>query len=426
MNSLITNRIITILLLLIIIVLVCVIIFYPVGKDRCMKSAKNSKNNSVWCVNATQKPTGDGSCQTTEGFRIRKYKSNTRENWKSINPRFRPFRGGFKESIGMNINNLDFLSNTMNHNKITRQMKVLCPEFSWNPTGKSGGSNDINERVHQRFSRDISRFGYDDTGKLYGLICPQSGSDTILGTLCAEVRVQEVRGFVDEEAIVDSSKGDWIKGDIKVTGHVWFENSDITKPNRFLAQLMNLAQSAGLNSLPINKESSIKIPTYNGHGANNKGVAAGVSNRYLRIVPGYNPTYTPPPFTLHEDDSTSPEEGGQMAASCYLVARLGEIDTTGLTPRGVKIQQLILDVFNDTVGNMLKPGNDLAWNINVDAPESVDINEYKAHSEFWRRSLGDIRSTSHEGESQLRHKNGNVFTPPGFSVVALGRRLLQI
>jgi len=396
--------------------LICIILFYPPTKDRCMKAAKKKD----WCI-ASLPASEDGYCVTGLASAKQMLLSRKREEFKSINPRFSPFTGGYKESINGNISNTDFLSNTMNHNLITRQMKALWPEFSWPSNGRAGVPEEV--RIHQRFATDISRIGYDDTGKIYNIICPQTGGSTPLGVLCAEVRVDEVRGFVDEEAIVDPSRGDWVNADVKVTGHVWFENSDIVNPNPLMSTLIEIAHSVGLRSLPFSKETAIKLPTYNGRGANREGERQGVSNRYLRLVPGYNPTFTPPSFTLHENTDS---EAGQAVAACYLVARIGEIDTTGLTEGGAAVHQFILNLFNTARGNMLKPGNDLCWNVNLDGPESVDLEEYENHNTFWRRSLGDVHSHSHDGKTEPRHDDGSDYVPPGLSASDVASELATL
>src|SRR5580704_11781561 len=68
------------------------------------------------------------------------------------------------------LNSLPMLQNMDNINKLTRQQAVLWPEFSWETVQKQPAS-----RCFQMFASDISRLGYDDSGRVWSIICPQQG-----------------------------------------------------------------------------------------------------------------------------------------------------------------------------------------------------------------------------------------------------------
>ena len=56
-------------------------------------------------------------------------------------------------------------------------------------------------RVYCRFTEYISRYGYDDEGQVWSVICPQQGADLgRLGEANVEITVTGVRGYLDEMA----------------------------------------------------------------------------------------------------------------------------------------------------------------------------------------------------------------------------------
>lgn len=85
-----------------------------------------------------------------------------------------------------NLDGLKFTDNLDNIHKITRQQRVLWPEFTWE-TRK--GEKDP-KRCFQMFAPDISRIGYDNSGQSWSIICPQQGTFIPgVGTLNVEVTV---------------------------------------------------------------------------------------------------------------------------------------------------------------------------------------------------------------------------------------------
>lgn len=310
--------------------------------------------------------------------------------------------GGFKKSLPGNgdISKLDMLYNTTNHNKITRQLKVLWPEFSWNTTGDWNKSN--NNRVYQRMAKDMSRFGYDNTGKIYNIICPQFGVDTPIGTIVNEIQVTQVKGWLDEEALRNGT--DWMSGKIKVQARIWFEQSEV-KNNRLLRKLMDLAHDMGY-PFPTSKANALLIKTKDAY----------TGSEFIDIKSGYAKKYAKkysPEFTKHE--SSDPELDKEMdcpgctpaSGVCHLQARIDDTISFG-DPDQDDMNQFIINIMNITMRNMFIKGNVLSWNINVNNPESVDLKEWKHHNEFWQRSIGDVSSVSHTGASSLKNKNGDT------------------
>lgn len=94
------------------------------------------------------------------------------------------------------LTSLDMLKNMENIGRLTRQQKVLWPEFSWETIPGKPES-----RCYQMFAPDISRLGYTDDGRVYSIICPQQGACfSKIGCANVEVTVTGNRGWVDETA----------------------------------------------------------------------------------------------------------------------------------------------------------------------------------------------------------------------------------
>ena len=91
--------------------------------------------------------------------------------------------GGFEQSNpafaypSRNLNSLPIYHNMENIDKLTRQQKVVWPQFSW-LTEKDENGWIKDSRCYQRFAPDISRLGYDDSGRVYSIICPQQGASS--------------------------------------------------------------------------------------------------------------------------------------------------------------------------------------------------------------------------------------------------------
>ena len=108
-----------------------------------------------------------------------------------------------------------------------------------------------------------------------------------------------------------------------------------------------------------------------------------------------------PDFAKHEEISWS---------MGHLGVQIGPIKKTGVEIVD-KFNQLVLDVFNTASGNMLKDGNILSWNVWFTAPEHVDQEEWREHTEKWRKSI-DADHGSPEGDgTDARYFDGTPFKP---------------
>jgi hypothetical protein len=70
---------------------------------------------------------------------------------------------------------------------------------------------------------------------------------------------------------------------------------------------------------------------------------------------------------------------------------------------------MVMDIFNFSSGNLLHPGNVLAWNVWFDAPTIVDQVEWADHAEKWRKSI-DTGHGSPDGQgTSPRYYDGRYF-----------------
>lgn len=151
------------------------------------------------------------------------------------------WKGGFAQSNKAfaypepDLSSLPMLGNMDNINRITRQMHVFWPEFSWQIEKGNEKS-----RCFQLFAEDISSIGYDNTGRIWSIICPQQGACFNVprigivggGEIClnVEVTVTGQRGWVDEEA--KGPKGEkeaLLAADMTVEGKIWFSSDSHKK-----------------------------------------------------------------------------------------------------------------------------------------------------------------------------------------------------
>ena len=298
------------------------------------------------------------------------------------------FRGGYRQLVENGkldeqngipgVGSLVSLHNTTNFDRITRQMKVFWPEFNWSNKGDNmyprwdGTPRQIknNIRIHKMFAKDISRVAYDDTGKIYNIICPQVGSVIQnVGIFNLEVTVTEVKGWIDETEL-DKVDGKWIDGYIVVKGKVW-----ISHPHKSLKFIMDACESIGMD-FPSSKSNAIVINTYD----------PVTNKKELRITPGYSPYIGEiPDFTKHELVNNQPIRE-QARNVCYLTAMAHEFEK-GHSISYNNICQIIMELYWLGSNNVMKPGSGLTWNINAAGPFPVDINEYTEHNSYWRKSL---------------------------------------
>ena len=278
-----------------------------------------------------------------------------------------------------NLTSLPMYDNMANIPKLKRQQKVLWPEFSWLTELENEDS-----RCYQRFAPDLSRLGYDDSGRVYSIICPQQGaSSPTFGSLNVEVTVVSNRGWADE-----TTKE--IAADMVVVGRIWFAPS--AHETKFVKLIGDVFEEEGLN-FPFDKANAIVIETYKpGH----------PEQPIFPLKTGQTPEkdFKIPDFAQHK-------EAWSVA---HLGVQIGKIQTKPNEKEIVKeFNQLIWDVFNMGTGNMLKEGNILTWNVWFTAPDLVNQTEWQNHAECWRDSI-DVDNTSPDGPGSIkRYYDGSPF-----------------
>ena len=294
--------------------------------------------------------------------------------------------GGFAESDErfayptLDLRSLDMLKNMDNIGLLQRQQKVLWPEFSWE---SEPGRSDP-KRCFQMFAPDISRLGYTDQGRVYSIICPQQGVESpSLGSINLEVTVTGQRGWADENTR-------WLACDMSVEARAWFAPGFHEKPAVKL--LWKLLDEFG-HDFPISKDKAIVI------GAHKPGDP---DQPIFPLSRGENPRFVAPDFARHEDEAWSVG---------HLEAEIGAIEPTHHTAVD-DFNNLFLDIFNMSSGNMLQAGNVLTWNVWFNHPELVDQEEWRDHAERWRKSI-DIDHTSPDRQrTPARFHDGTPFQPP--------------
>ena len=296
--------------------------------------------------------------------------------------------GGFEQSNpafaypNPNLSSLNISDNMANIPKLKRQQKVVWPEFSWLT---ELGNED--SRCYQMFAPDISRLGYDDSGRVWSIICPQQGaSSPTLGSLNVEVTVTGNRGWVNE-----TTKE--VAADMGVKGKIWFAPS--AHENKFVKSIGEHFKAEGLN-FPFDKENAIVIKT---------SIPGNPNDPIFPLTKGQTQEFKIPDFAQHK-------EAWSVA---HLNVQIGKIETKSNEAEIVKdFNQLILDLFNAAMGNMLKEGNTLTWNIWFTAPELVNQTEWQNHADCWRHSI-DVDNMSPDGPGgSQRYYDGSPFKPVKF------------
>ncbi|MDE5107748.1 MAG: hypothetical protein O4808_11995, partial [Trichodesmium sp. St17_bin3_1_1] len=261
--------------------------------------------------------------------------------------------GGFEQSNpafaypNPDLSSLDFLDNMDNIKLLQRQQKVLWPEFSW----KTEPDKEDGKRCYRMFAPDISRLGYTNEGRIYSIICPQSGySSPTLGSLNVEVTVTGNRGWVNE----DTKE---LAADMGVIGKIWFAPS--AKDNKYLNLFKRYFEDKNLG-FPFSKANAIQVRT---HAPNDPGQSK------FKVSQGSSTRFPIPEFAKHE---------GIAWALGHIEVQIGELIETGQEEVD-RFNQFILDIFNLASGNMLKNGNMLTWNLWLNAPELVDVDEWQGH-----------------------------------------------
>ncbi|MEM1167679.1 MAG: hypothetical protein AAGJ08_00935 [Cyanobacteria bacterium P01_H01_bin.35] len=252
------------------------------------------------------------------------------------------------------LSSLPMLDNMANINRIKRQQRVYWPEFSW-----LVDQEDPSSRCFQRFAHNISSIGYDDTGRIWSIICPQQGvCASKFGCLNVEVTVTGQRGWVDE-----TSKD--IAADMTVEGKIWFSPS--SKQKFFVQQAWELFENASL-PFPSDKENAIQVSTHK---------VGDPDQPIFTIRNGESERFEAPRFARH------PKKAWTVA---NINVQIGKVLSNN-HPIVDRFNQKVIDIFNLGSGNMLEEGNVLTWNLWLTAPELVNTVWWRTHAERWRKSI---------------------------------------
>lgn len=302
-----------------------------------------------------------------------------------------------KDITPPDLSSLEVNKNRENKDKLDRQQKVLWPEFSWNSEPQNEGDK---KRCYQMFAPDISRLGYDNTGKIYSVICPQQGVCVPhLGCMNVEVTVTGSRGWVDED-------NKTLAGDMSVVGTIWFTPTAKLN-NWFVKSIMEHFVEHGL-PFPSSKEHAIIVKTHK----------VGDPNQVLfPLTNGLVPkaVFEIPDFAMHEGIAWS---SGHLQVQIGAVTKLSPPKDKANDPEVIKgyekvnqFNQLVVDIFNMGAGHMLTNGNILTWNVWFNAPEKINRDEWEDHTEKWRESI-DVDHVSPDGEgTSARYFDGTPFKP---------------
>lgn len=276
------------------------------------------------------------------------------------------------------LGSLPMLDNLANIPKLQRQQAVYWPEFSWETV-----QGDPASRCFQQFAHDISRLGYDDTGRVWSIICPQQGvvfPSKI--TLNVEVTVTGQRGWADE-------KTRELAADMTVEGKIWFSPS--ANQNFIVRKMWELFAEKEL-PFPSTKAKAIRVTTHR---------LDCPDQPIFPLRSGETNRFTVPEFARHPE----------AWAVGNLDVQIGPPVKTGHDSVD-SFNQNVLDLFNQSSGNMLQLGNVLSWNVWFTAPELVDTEEWRTHAERWRESIdADHGSPDGSESSPVRLADGTVFTP---------------
>jgi hypothetical protein len=293
------------------------------------------------------------------------------------------WKGGFLDSNPdfnyptPDLSSLPLPDNLQNIDKIQRQMKVLWPEFSWET---KPGEEDP-ERCYTMFSPDVSRIGYSDSGRVYSIICPQQGIHSpSFGSMNVEVTVTGTRGWVNE----DTKE---MAADMSVVGKIWFSPSS---HQGFVVKHLwdHFAQSK--QPFPSTKKDAIIIET------NKIGFP---DEPIFPLTKGQDQRFPNPEWTKHEDEAWT---------VATLDVQIGKVKKTG-SHEVDHFNQMIVDIFNLTSGNMLKEKNILSWNVWFTPPELVDQDEWANHAEYWRESIDSDHGSPTGPGTDSKYFDGTPF-----------------
>lgn len=300
--------------------------------------------------------------------------------------------GGFAQSNPAfayptpDLSSLSLLDNMANIALLTRQQKVLWPEFSWQTVPGTEAS-----RCFQMFAPDISRLGYTNEGRIYSIICPQQGACLgVTGCMNIEVTVTGNRGWVDEKSLL-------VAADLTTQGKIWFTPGAHANP--LVKNLWKLFVLYG-RKFPDAKENAIKVTL---HKTNEP------KQPILQGLSGQTTRFKSPGFAQHQDKAW---------AVANLEVQIGPILPTN-DPVVDEFNALVMWAFNIASGNLLTPDNILTWNVWLEEPTLVDQQEWADHAEKWRDSIDADHGAPCGQGTPPRYFNGDLFHASDAVIVEL-------
>ena len=297
--------------------------------------------------------------------------------------------GGFAESNPAfkyphpDLSSLRMWGNMDNLKQIKRQQKVNWPEFSWwtQPDAPTKSERE-KSRCFQMFAPDISRVGYDDTGRIWSIICPQQGA-CFHEELClnVEITVTGQRGWVNE----DTKE---LAADMTVEGKIWFSPS--SHGHWIIKRLYKHFENNCL-PFPLDKANAIRVTT---HSPGNPEHAS------FTVQSGTSTNFKIPDFAIHESEAWTVGN---------IEVQIGPVIQTGYEVVDI-FNKSVVDIFNIASGNMLKSGNILTWDVWFTEPELVNTLEWAQHAEQWRKSIDADHSPTSPGRP-ASYADGTPFKP---------------
>ena len=291
--------------------------------------------------------------------------------------------GGFPESNpefaypNPDLSSLPFLDNMDNIDLLQRQQNIRWPEFSWETD-----PGDPESRCFIMFAPNISRIGYTNEGRIYSIICPQIGfMSPSIGCINAEVTVTGQKGWIDEPTKE-------LAAEMTVVVKIWFSPS--AQQSTFFKILWEIFKDSE-SLFPSSKAKAIQVKTHHP-------TDSSIVNFPVRT--GETELFQSPDFARHPE----------AWAVGNIQVEVGDIVKTG-NPIIDEFNELVVDIYNLVSGNMLKKGNDLSWNIWLEAPTYVDNEEWREHAEKWRESLEADHGSPDGPGTKSRYFDGEFFSP---------------
>jgi hypothetical protein len=268
------------------------------------------------------------------------------------------------------LTSLPLLDNLTYIRNLQRQQKAYWPEFTWltDPTADPDAEHN---RCYEMFSPDVSRLGYDNTGRVWAIICPQQGVwvDNIV-CLNIEVSVFSQRGWVNETT-------KQFAADMTVGAQVWFSPSDADKG--IYDFLSAYAADKGY-AFPLSKQNAIQIELLSPEFP---------PLPYLKVRAGVVPGIDYPEWVMHYNEP-------DFWSTANVQVKIGAIKQT--TDAVVnEFNHLVMNAFNIASGNLLQYGNILTWNLWVGTPERVEQKEWTDHANTWRTSIDSAAKQAPSG-----------------------------